>query len=678
MRVESQSPILDEQRSLLRGVSEECRTWALKEQRIKTLLNNLGTFETISLAPDGMKLAQSLSKMLSVALGHAEAAPSGKASSEGNTTEKMFTLLKSCANVVASVEEAKERLVTTVDGAIHEVLREMTPATLSRDVSKDSASSPQGPGAAGADTESQQDPESAHKDSSGTEQRTLDEAELWPAFQEASKNLDLEYLDVVEELCVAELTLKELEEELFQQWLKTKKASEHWSCLKSAFVGTREAMRLAKVRYEREKERLGQAERESEPRFDNVETSSVATQESSATYGTSVHPEVAGAESDEDKFFTLGDYWAAEGSTKDAKRREEILKANHPGSELHPHGCRACHFQGGLCWQGLACSFCHICPKPKRKSKHQRDVDKRRQEKYRQVKAEHGSRCLDLLTKVDECRRQVMTISEELKRKVKDAYAAADDAAVNEAQEMANAVAELVEKFASKVKDAGILCIPSMPSSASKSAMDVSQPIEEEGAGDDTDGTDTSEPKTEGLTSSSTSVAEQVNAEGPQNTSSHPVSPAMTNFYGDLKKERGPSSQGKGGRSSPWGKWAQKGGGQGGVSSYKPYLGFGQAKYQWNPAFKGGKGGPGQFHGFGGQMGYGYPTNDWSKGYDPETGGYAKGAKDVYRDWSEMQEPSPFDVWKDGPETWKGGGLEAWKGGGLDPWTGGVAESWMQ
>merc|ERR1719222_53025 len=107
----------------------------------------------------------------------------------------------------------------------------------------------------------------------------------------------------------------------------------------------------------------------------------------------------------------------------DSREREEILKKEHPGSAEHPYGCRACHFQGGLCWKGLACSFCHICPKPKRKSKHQRDVDKRRQERYRQVKDDLGIECLDEMTKIDDGRRQIMTLSEELKKRVKDAYA---------------------------------------------------------------------------------------------------------------------------------------------------------------------------------------------------------------------------------------------------------------
>jgi len=110
----------------------------------------------------------------------------------------------------------------------------------------------------------------------------------------------------------------------------------------------------------------------------------------------------------------------------DPKEREAILKKEHRGSADHPNGCRACHFQGGLCWKGLACSFCHICPKPKRKSKHQRDVDKRRQERYRQVKDDLGIECLDELTKIDETRRQLMTSSEELKKRVKDAYATED------------------------------------------------------------------------------------------------------------------------------------------------------------------------------------------------------------------------------------------------------------
>merc|ERR1719506_2856185 len=118
----------------------------------------------------------------------------------------------------------------------------------------------------------------------------------------------------------------------------------------------------------------------------------------------------------------------------DPKEREEILKREHAGSSEHPHGCRPCHFQGGLCWKGLACSFCHICPKPKRKSKHQRDVDKRRQERYKQVKDDLGIECLDELTKIDDARRQLMTSSEELKKRVKDAYQSEDLSEIGEAR----------------------------------------------------------------------------------------------------------------------------------------------------------------------------------------------------------------------------------------------------
>lgn len=74
--------------------------------------------------------------------------------------------------------------------------------------------------------------------------------------------------------------------------------------------------------------------------------------------------------------------------------REEVLKKQHVGSQDHPHGCRPCHFQVGLCCNGLACSLCHTCPKPKRKSKHQRDVDRRRQERYQFLKEEFGSAIL--------------------------------------------------------------------------------------------------------------------------------------------------------------------------------------------------------------------------------------------------------------------------------------------
>lgn len=107
---------------------------------------------------------------------------------------------------------------------------------------------------------------------------------------------------------------------------------------------------------------------------------------------------------------------------EDPEEYERSLILNHEGSKLHPKECRPCHFQAGLCWKGLTCPFCHICAKPKRKSKHQRDVDKRRAERYERVKESLGDECLRRLREIDEQRRLVMADSEKKKKIIKDAF----------------------------------------------------------------------------------------------------------------------------------------------------------------------------------------------------------------------------------------------------------------
>jgi len=106
---------------------------------------------------------------------------------------------------------------------------------------------------------------------------------------------------------------------------------------------------------------------------------------------------------------------------KSSEDQAEELKVEHVGSQDHPHGCRPCHFGSGLCRKELTCPFCHICQKPKRRSKHQRDFLQR--QKQQQVKEELGAACLDELTKIDEGRDRMMTLTNELQTCVKDAYA---------------------------------------------------------------------------------------------------------------------------------------------------------------------------------------------------------------------------------------------------------------
>jgi len=127
----------------------------------------------------------------------------------------------------------------------------------------------------------------------------------------------------------------------------------------------------------------------------------------------------------------------------------EYLLRHHAGSRKHATGdCKACHSQAGLCWKGLDCTFCHICPKTKRKSKHQRDVDKRRQERYLQVQSKLGDECCEVLATIDDGRRLMMSSSEDLKKQVKDAYQTRDPARIQQVNQIVNNIQHLVTAMA--------------------------------------------------------------------------------------------------------------------------------------------------------------------------------------------------------------------------------------
>lgn len=472
-RLTAEKP-LDEVCSLLRGVNEECRTWGLKNQRIQLLLKSLETVDPDD-GSDRSKLPQRLHQMLGLTLGHAEAAPTGKAPSESATIDSVSPVLRQCEEVVKTMQMvgAWTKVTKAQEGTEPKTIEKCD--TGNSKVSSDHAPEEKGQDAAPA--------------------IAIDEQAILNSWSEAKSHIEEEYFTVRQGLNDAEMDLKDFEMHVFQQWLAKKKAAEQWSCLHSALIGTRDALRLAKVRYDRERETEGKASRREEAEevassvSDTPHAASVNTQDSSAAPTGTVLAELDTLESELSEVYTLSDFWD-EGSAQNAQRREAILKEHHPGSELHPHGCRACHFQGGLCWQGLKCSFCHICPKPKRKSKHQRDVDKRRQERYRQVKAEHGLRCLEELTKVDESRRQIMTWSEELKKRVKDAYSSNVPDAIDEAHELVQAVQGVISSFSVKVKeveDRGILTSLGTFSNQSEVGS-VTGPIMEENPSDDESG----------------------------------------------------------------------------------------------------------------------------------------------------------------------------------------------
>uniref|UniRef100_A0A7S4R113 C3H1-type domain-containing protein n=1 Tax=Alexandrium monilatum TaxID=311494 RepID=A0A7S4R113_9DINO len=283
--------------------------------------------------------------------------------------------------------------------------------------------------------------------------------------------LDLEVDRAFDDKYGADIRLSEFEHVALTQWQERKRASELHACRYSALTGMRYAMRAALARYEW---RLHLPEG-----LTAAETSDCVTERASASWkngsaaGSRPHgapgpavvgpltdgtdrapalpeagwhtaPSWEGAESrrprDADPVSSAGGDDAstifdgdpeatrmdsdatANSPMQDPRLREEVLKREHRGSAGHPYGCRACHVQGGMCLKGLSCSFCHICPSAKRRSTHQRVIEKQRQQRYRQVRNGLGVECLDELTKVDHSRRQIMTSCEELKRRVKGAY----------------------------------------------------------------------------------------------------------------------------------------------------------------------------------------------------------------------------------------------------------------
>jgi len=296
------------------------------------------------------------------------------------------------------------------------------------------------------------------------------------AYREQMHELDVKVDEVFESRYDAECELKDFEQSLLKQWQEKKQIAEYWTKRHASLTGMRSAMRTALQRYEKKNspethEDISMASSGDFgvcdlPMLELKETDRSMAQPNTEAIGQTYDKETLIDRDDDDD---IGDASAwlgiepladtslhalsdvlAEGVT-DPKDREEILKREHAGSAEHPHGCRPCHFQGGLCWKGLACSFCHICPKPKRKSKHQRDVDKRRQERYKQVKDDLGIPCLDELTKIDDARRQIMTSSEELKKRVKQAYASRQVDDILEVGGMVKQMKTTVDSYHSKL-----------------------------------------------------------------------------------------------------------------------------------------------------------------------------------------------------------------------------------
>lgn len=150
----------------------------------------------------------------------------------------------------------------------------------------------------------------------------------------------------------------------------------------------------------------------------------------------------------------------------------EYLKENHPGSQHHPYGCRPCHFsspgsQTG-CLKGTGCSFCHICPKPKRKSKHQRDVDKKRNEKRQAYQNEWGLAAVSDVIETDNLRQIMNKKVDDLKTLFKETHITHDTAKRNSLKrfstKLMNSVIELFKELETKEStDKGIEQLDSEP-----------------------------------------------------------------------------------------------------------------------------------------------------------------------------------------------------------------------
>jgi hypothetical protein len=106
--------------------------------------------------------------------------------------------------------------------------------------------------------------------------------------------------------------------------------------------------------------------------------------------------------------------------------KDAVLRENHHGSKGHPDTCRACRFHRGLCWKGFACDFCHLCSKFKRKSKHQQDFEKRREERYKMVYETQGPEAFMHQMTIDVLRKKMMKESEIMKQVLTAIYADAD------------------------------------------------------------------------------------------------------------------------------------------------------------------------------------------------------------------------------------------------------------
>jgi len=129
---------------------------------------------------------------------------------------------------------------------------------------------------------------------------------------------------------------------------------------------------------------------------------------------------------------------------------DDELRRVHAASNKHGmegQQCKPCHFPPGQCWQGSDCPYCHICDKPKRKSKTQRMVEKRRQERYKMIESTGNELALQAVKTVDEARRKFLTGSESLKQDLKDKLSQGSDLQREEAEQKLQKLSDLMAQL---------------------------------------------------------------------------------------------------------------------------------------------------------------------------------------------------------------------------------------
>jgi len=440
-----QPSLIDWDSPFLRGVNESYRTWCLKYQKIQQLLSALKHFPLTdgknisgSGKEHGTKLSTRISQLRAMTI-------------QQDDLECFKNQIS--ASVIAEMIDRLERLPEKRK-AVDELEASMQDKIQNTDADDDNDGDTYVCLASDQETE----------DFLAEYRQNLDKLEDWQD-------------EMFTEKYIAETDLKEYETRVLADWQEKKQASECWTKRYEMLQGLKFAMRAAIERYDFRLMSPEDRIKLQDTKSSSWDNDSGDPQLAGASFGDQVFCMQANLDDElvrqktgrnkmsrdvdagNDGTNELVDEWEpfgfavhalsdvlAEG-VADPKDREAILKREHVGSKDHPDGCRPCHFQGGLCWKGLTCSFCHICPKPKRKSKHQRDVDKRRQERYRQVRDDLGAACLDELTKIDDGRRQMMTISEELKKRVKDSYASGHHLEVDSAIQAVKLMQRIVDEY---------------------------------------------------------------------------------------------------------------------------------------------------------------------------------------------------------------------------------------